>query len=603
MEKADYKKHVTACITSDYKKADYSNVDSINLASKNIPKSLELDDRMEVLQQSEAYLTVKDHKVDFHARPSFRLINTSKTDVGRVSKIMLDEINSSLLAATNVNQWKNTKSVISWFEGIRSKRNSTFFQFDVESFYTSITIELFSKAFEFAAQHVNIPEHYKSVIMHARRTLLFSDETPWTKKNNTSDFDVPMGSFDGAEVCELVGAFLLSELSEVIDRSDIGLYRDDGLGVMRNIGGPEIERRKKKIIQIFKKHGLTVVIEANLKSVRFLDAEFDLRTNSYRPFRKPGSELLYVNRKSNHPPSVLKQIPNGVAKRLSDISSSEEIFRNAAPEYQEALRKSGYTDELRYEKSGNQPKRKRRRNILWYNPPFSTNVKTNVGKLFLSLVRTHFHEHHRYRKIFNTNTIKVSYSCVRNVASIIRGHNVSLLRKEKPPTRKCSCPARVVCPLDNQCLEKNIVYESTVTEVEGRIERDYVGLTSNEWKKRLGVHNQGFNHREHANRCELSKHIWNLKDSSKEYELKWRILQKVRGRLVAGACKLCTTEKLFIVSHPSEERLLNSNWIQKCVHGRKYLLAQWTSFIVFPACFLNLLRNGDHQHLYACLLM
>ena len=95
---------------------------------------------------------------------------------------------------------------------------------------------------------------------------------------------------------------------------------------MRNIGGPEIERRKKRIIQIFKAHGLSVVIESNLKSVQYLDVEFDLRTNSYRPFRKPGSELLYVNRKSNPPPSVLKQIPNGVAKRLSDISSSEEIF-------------------------------------------------------------------------------------------------------------------------------------------------------------------------------------------------------------------------------------------------------------------------------------
>ena len=251
-------------------------------------------------------------------------------------------------------------------------------------------------------------------------------------------------------------------------------------------------------------------------------------------------------------------------------ASSEKIFRKAVPEYQEALRKSGYTEELRYEKSDNQRRRKRRRNIIWYNPPFSANVKTNVGKLFLSLVRTHFHKHHRYHKIFNMNTIKVSYSCVRNVASTIRGHNVSLLRKEKPPSRKCSCPSGAVCPLDNQCLEKNIIYEGTVTAVEGQVERDYVGLTSNEWKKRLGVHNQGFNHREHANRCELSKHIW---DSSKEYKLRWHILQKVKGRLVAGACKLCTSEKLCIVNHPVEERLLNSNWIQKCVHGRKYLLA------------------------------
>ena len=573
MSKAEYKKHLSNCITSDYKKADYSNVNSINAVSKNIAKSLDLDDSMEVLQQSEAYLTVKDHKTDFHNRPSFRLINTSKTDIGRVSKIMLDEINCSLLSAINVNQWKNTKSVIEWFDGICGKRNCTFFQFDVQSFYPSITEELFNKAFDFAAQHVQIPDNYKEVIMHARRTLLFSGGVPWTKKNNTNDFDVPMGSFDGAEVCELVGAFMLHELSSVIDKRDIGLYRDDGLGVMRNIGGPEKERRKKKIIQIFKSHGLDVDIESNLKSVRYLDVEFDLSTNSYKPYRKPGSELLYVNRKSNHPPSVLKQIPQGVAKRLSDISSSEEIFRKAAPEYQEALRKSGYTDELRYEKSSGNSKRQRRRKILWYNPPFSANVKTNVGRLFLKLVRTHFHKNHRYHKIFNMNTIKVSYSCTRNVGSVIKTHNASVLRKEQPLTRKCSCPARVVCPLDNQCLESNILYEGTVTEVEEQVERDYVGLCSTDWKSRLGVHNQGFNHREHATRCELSKHIWNLKDSSKEYNLRWRLLKKVRGRLIAGACKLCASEKVAIINHPTPNRLLNSNWIQKCVHARKYLLA------------------------------
>ena len=67
---------------------------------------------MEVLQQSEAYLTANDHKESFEDKPTFRLINTSKTDIGKVSKIMLDEINSSLLEVIKVNQWKNTKSVI-----------------------------------------------------------------------------------------------------------------------------------------------------------------------------------------------------------------------------------------------------------------------------------------------------------------------------------------------------------------------------------------------------------------------------------------------------------------------------------------------------------
>ena len=337
------------------------------------------------MKQPEAYVTIKGHKPDFLTKPSFRLINPSKTDVGKVSKLMLDEINSGLLASVRVNQWKNTKAVTDCFDGIRGKRNCTFIQFDIESFYPSITENLFNKAFDYASNHVDIPENYKTVVMHARRTLLFSDETPWKKRTNETDFDVPMGSWDGAEVCQLVGTFLLSKVIEVVDKADIGLYRDDGLGVLRNIGGPEIERRKKKIIQIFKTYGLDVAktFLTGLKAAQFLDVELDLRNGCYRPYRKPDSSLLYVNSKSNHPPSVLKQIPQGIAKRLSDISSSKEIFDAAVPEYKEALRKSGYDDDLKYEKSTSNSK-KRRRNIIYgitlHTQPMS---KPMLGEYFV----------------------------------------------------------------------------------------------------------------------------------------------------------------------------------------------------------------------------
>ena len=54
-----------------------------------------------------------------------------------------------------------------------------------------------------------------------------------------------MGSYDGAEVCELVGLFLLHKLAQVIDKSLIGLYRDDGLALLRNTSGTEMEKFKK----------------------------------------------------------------------------------------------------------------------------------------------------------------------------------------------------------------------------------------------------------------------------------------------------------------------------------------------------------------------
>ena len=129
-----------------------------------------------------------------------------------------------------------------------------------------------------------------------------------------------MGSYDGAELCELVGAFMLSEISEVINKNDIGLYRDDGLGVMKRIGKPEIERRKKAIIQIFKRHKLNIMVETGLHVVDYLDVVFDLKNDLFKPYRKPDNEPLYVHKNSNHPPKVLKQIPKSIARRLSEIS-------------------------------------------------------------------------------------------------------------------------------------------------------------------------------------------------------------------------------------------------------------------------------------------
>ena len=252
MDRNTYENHLVNNITSTYKKSNQEQVDQINRKAYECAKELDLADRMEKLQTSEAYITVKDHKEDFNVSPSFRLINPSKTDIGRVSKQLLDAINQELLGRTRVNQWKNTHSVIEWFKLIRGKRRCTFMQFDIENFYPSISPDLFDKAIEFAKQYVDIPDLHLDVIKQARATLLFHHGEPWCKQTGDGDFDVPMGSYDGAEVCEIVGIYLLSQVNQVIDNADVGLYRDDGLAVMRNIGKPEVERRKKRIIKLFK---------------------------------------------------------------------------------------------------------------------------------------------------------------------------------------------------------------------------------------------------------------------------------------------------------------------------------------------------------------
>ena len=158
----------------------------------------------------------------------------------------------------------------------------------------------------------------------------------------------------------------------------------DGLAVCRKTPR-QTEILKKQICKIFANNGLKITIDANKKVVDFLDITLDLSNGTYKPYMKPNNTLIYVHQESNHPPSILKNIPESINKRLSTISSDKDIFDKAAPPYQEALKKSGYTYKLEYKPpiNNNQPnKRTRHRNITWFNPPFNDNVSTNVGKQF-----------------------------------------------------------------------------------------------------------------------------------------------------------------------------------------------------------------------------
>ena len=83
-------------------------------------------------------------------------------------------------------------------------------------------------------------------IMHCRKSFLFHNGEAWVKKEN-SDFDVGMGGLDSAEVCELVGLFLLNQMEVVIPQELLGLYRDDGLGAT-DLPGPALDRLRKEII-------------------------------------------------------------------------------------------------------------------------------------------------------------------------------------------------------------------------------------------------------------------------------------------------------------------------------------------------------------------
>ena len=125
--------------------------------------------------------------------------------------------------------------------------------------------------------------------------------------------------------------------------------------------------------------------------------------------------------------SILKQMPKSIEKRISETSSNKDIFDESIKPYKDALKESGFSEALNYiAPTTNKKQKNRKQKIIWFNPPFSKSVKSNIGRIFLRLLPKHFPWNHTMHKIFNRNTVKVSYSCLRNISSIISPHNLSI---------------------------------------------------------------------------------------------------------------------------------------------------------------------------------
>ena len=102
-----YKKLLKGNVTKTYKKSTERFEKSINLEAKNITKKLQLAERVECLAKNPAFITLKDHKENFQASLPCQLINASKSELGKVSKVKLEKINQALIKNLDVNQWKN----------------------------------------------------------------------------------------------------------------------------------------------------------------------------------------------------------------------------------------------------------------------------------------------------------------------------------------------------------------------------------------------------------------------------------------------------------------------------------------------------------------
>ena len=252
---------------------------------------------------------------------------------------------------------------------------------------------------------------------------------------------------------------------------------------------------------------------------------------------------------------------------------------NAKAEYDKALKASGYKDKIKYnlnENRGNQStKRKRkRRDEIFFNPPYSSEVKTDIGRQFLRLIDKNFPVNSPLHPILNRCTIKMSYSCTENMERIMSKHNKKILANETTNTKEkqCNCRETTKCPVENKCLTESVIYKASIDAAE------YIGLTENTFKTRYNQHMSSFRHQLTKRSTTLAAHVReNSLDPSK---IKWEIIAKCHPYKTGQAtCNLCLCEKLFIVKNMNNPKSLNkrSDIGNKCtLHKKKFFLDRIT---------------------------
>ena len=141
------------------------------------------------------------------------------------------------------------------------------------------------------------------------------------------------------------------------------------MAVYRNVSGPCCEKIKKEFKKLSWQHSLILIIKCNLKIIDFLHETLNLTDFNYKSYNKPNDEIYYIHKKSNHPPSITKQLPVKqlfTETRLSKTSSNEKVFNKSVSIFQEAFNKCGFNHKLNFQKTStnNTQRKQRKRNII-----------------------------------------------------------------------------------------------------------------------------------------------------------------------------------------------------------------------------------------------
>ena len=154
-----------------YRKVDVGVADQIDREAASLAHDFKLEDRIEGMALQESFLTIKDHKEDFPGKLSFRLIDPAESNVGRISKSVLDRVDSKVRESTGLQQWRSTKDALNWFQQLEGKDNLLWLKFDIEAFYPSINKELLKRTLDFLREFDYISELEEEVNLSLQKKL------------------------------------------------------------------------------------------------------------------------------------------------------------------------------------------------------------------------------------------------------------------------------------------------------------------------------------------------------------------------------------------------------------------------------------------------
>ena len=162
------------------------------------------------------------------------------------------------------------------------------------------------------------------------------------------------------------------------------------------------------------------------------------------------------------------------------------------------------------------------------------------------------------------------------MGTIISNHNRKIMSKQDQTKTKrlCNCRKNRTCPLSGKCLSKNIVYKAT--EQSSKV--NYVGMTSTDFKARLGNHTYNFKTYSKRKATALALYVWdnNLNPTP---NIKWKILRQCRPYSPGQkSCDTCISEKLEILAHSKDPKNINkkTDLGTRCIHKKDFQLGKVT---------------------------